>query len=232
MTGPEILARPRVLAIVAARDEADRVGQTVRHLYQIEGVDEVVVVADGCRDGTVGEAAAAGARVLTSERAHGKGGALEAACGRLRVPDVYLLVDADLGDTAAAAEALLDAVLRDRCDLAVGRLPRLSGGGFGIVKRMSRALIRLGCGVRASAPLSGQRAVRSATLLACRPLARGFGVEVAMTIDAARAGYRVREVDVDMHHRPTGRGVAGFAHRARQGADIVAAAAPRLLRRR
>jgi hypothetical protein len=59
-----------------------------------------------------------------------------------------------------------------------------------------------------------------------------------MTIDAVRAGLRVLEVPIDgLAHRATGRGVRGFAHRARQGADILAAVAGRavpstLMRRR
>jgi glucosyl-3-phosphoglycerate synthase len=56
-----------------------------------------------------------------------------------------------------------------------------------------------------------------------------------MTIDAVRAGLRVIEIPIEgLSHRPTGRGARGFAHRARQGADMLAAVAPRLiaLRRR
>ncbi|HEV2952100.1 MAG TPA: glycosyltransferase family 2 protein, partial [Actinomycetota bacterium] len=60
----------------------------------------------------------------------------------------------------------------------------------------------------------------------------GFGVEVGMTIDAVRAGFRVVEIPIEgLSHRPTGRGVRGFAHRARQGADILAAVAARAIPR-
>ena len=37
-----------------------------------------------------------------------------------------------------------------------------------------------------------------------------------MTIDAVRAGYRVREVELDLEHRATGRSLGGFLHRGRQ----------------
>lgn len=80
-----------------------------------------------------------------------------------------------------------------------------------------------------AAPMSGQRALTAEALAALRPLAGGFGVETAMGIDAARAGLRVMEVPVAAAHRPRGRGVAGFAHRARQGVHLLAAALPRLL---
>jgi glucosyl-3-phosphoglycerate synthase len=52
-------------------------------------------------------------------------------------------------------------------------------------------------------------------------------METAMTIDAVRAGFRVGEVELDLEHRPTGRNVAGFLHRARQLRDFGRAYASR-----
>jgi hypothetical protein len=97
------------------------------------------------------------------------------------------------------------------------------------VKRMAAWLIRSGSGFDAEAPLSGQRALTREAFEACRPLAPGFGLETAMTMDLARLGFRVGEVPVDMTHRATGRGLDGFIHRGRQGVHILAAAAPRLV---
>jgi len=76
-------------------------------------------------------------------------------------------------------------------------------------------------------PMSGQRALTRGALDAVRPLARGFGVELGMTVDAVRAGLRVVEVPVTMEHAPTGRDIKGFVHRARQGFDHLLAALPR-----
>ena len=53
------------------------------------------------------------------------------------------------------------------------------------------------------------------------PFAGGYGMELAMSIDAARAGLRIVEVELDLAHRASGRSLAGFAHRARQLADFV-----------
>jgi hypothetical protein len=58
------------------------------------------------------------------------------------------------------------------------------------------------------------------------PVAAGFGCEVRMTIDAARAGLRVREVDLPLRHRDTGRNVRGFVHRGRQLRDVLYACGP------
>jgi glycosyltransferase involved in cell wall biosynthesis len=218
------------VALVAARNEADRVAATVEAIGTISGVDEIVVVDGASSDGTAEEARRAGARVLMAPKGvRGKGGALEGALRRIEPGDIYLLLDADLGSTAKEGEALLVAVRAGLADLAIGVLPSQTGhGGFRMVKWTASGVIRLLSGFLTREPLSGQRALRREVLDAVRPLAPGFGVEAAMTIDAVRAGFRVLEVPVAMEHAVTGRDLAGFVHRARQGVDLLRAAIPRL----
>jgi glucosyl-3-phosphoglycerate synthase len=220
-------------ALVAAYNEADRVGDTVAALASIEGVGEVIVVDDGSEDATAAVALAAGATVLRVPRRIGKGRAVEGAFRRLEGADVWLLADADLGKTASRLEPLVRLVHEGRADLAIAIFPPLPGGGLGRVKRFAARAICLLAHYQAAEPLSGQRAIGAACLAACRPLATGFGLETAMTIDAVRAGFRVTEVPVDgLSHRPTGRTLRGFAHRARQGIDIARAVGPRAMRMR
>lgn len=218
----------RVCALVAARNEADRVAATVSALAGLPDVDAVVVVDDGSNDGTASVALAAGAAVMRLRRRMGKGRAMEAALRRASPADVWLLADGDLGETASALAPVLRVVLAGGADLAVAVPPAQEGGGFGLVRRAAARAIRAACGFEAAAPLSGQRAITAVALEACRPLAGGFGVETAMTIDAVRAGLRVVEVPAAVRHRPTGRDVRGFAHRGRQGVDIALATAARL----
>jgi glycosyltransferase involved in cell wall biosynthesis len=218
----------RVVALVAARNEAGRVGDTVAAIRDISAVDEVVVADGASADGTAEEARAAGARVLVGPNVGGKGGTLEGALARIEPAGVYLLLDADLAATAGEGATLLEEVGAGRADLAIGVLPHEERhGGFRLVKRAAAAAIRRLCGFRAEEPLSGQRAITAEALRAVRPLAPGFGVEVAMTVDAVRAGFRVVEVPVDMRHAPTGRDLSGFLHRARQGLDLLRATLPR-----
>lgn len=225
-------AAGRTVALVAAHREADLVGDTVRALRGLGGVEDVVVVDDGSDDGTAAVALGAGATVLRVPRRVGKGRALEGALRRLPPADVWLFADADLGATAANLGPVLEAVRSGRADLAVAVPPPQPGGGFGIVRRFAAGAIRALGGLEVRAPLSGQRAITGAALRACRPLAGGFAVETAMTIEAARRGFRVVEVPVDgLRHRATGRGLRGFAHRGRQAIDVAGAALRALLRR-
>jgi glycosyltransferase involved in cell wall biosynthesis len=226
------MTEPSAVAVVAAHNEEVTVGQAIKELLAIEGVREVVVAVDGSVDNTAEEARRAGARVFVAPSRRGKGGALEAVLPSTDGAEVVLFVDADVGETASEAAKLLEVVRSGKADLAVGRLPALEGGGFGLVRGLAAWLVRALSGFRAAAPLSGQRAISGEALHACRPLAGGFGVETAMTIDAARLGFRILEVDVAMTHRPTGRGISGFLHRGGQGMDILRAVLPRALRLR
>lgn len=220
----------KVVALVAAHEESARIAATVTALHGL--VDEVVVVDDGSSDGTSAAALVAGATVLRASRRRGKGRAIEESLERLPSADLWLLADADLGLTASGLGPLVDAVRQGSADVAIAAFPKLGGGGFGMVKRTAARLIRAACGFDAREPLSGQRALTAAALAAVRPLAPGFGLEVGMTIDAVRAGLKVIEIPIEgLSHRPTGRGPRGFAHRARQGADIFAAVAARAIPR-
>jgi hypothetical protein len=220
-----------VLALVPARDEAERVGATVRALRDLPAVTEVLVVSDGSTDATAARALEAGAHCLDLPRNVGKGGALNAGLAALmgrvaeRVspePAVLLLADADLAETAGRLDRLLRPVLAGEADLAIADLPAQHGaGGFGIAMGLARRGMARATGRRMAEPLSGQRAVRWEALPALLPFAPGFGVEVAMTMDALRAGLRVVEIEVDLHHNATGKDLSGLLHRARQARAIA-----------
>ena len=212
---------------MAARDEAELIGMTVHGLRMIDGVAEVVVVDDGSRDATSARAIEAGAAVFRRERALGKGDAIDRALQRA-IADVWLLADGDLGSSASSLNAVLESVLEGGADLAIAAFPSVrEGGGFGLVKRTARWAIRRLCGFDATEPLSGQRAITATAIDTVRPLAHGFGMETAMTIDAVRAGLRVVELPAELSHRPSYRNVRGFVHRGRQGWDVVRAVVPR-----
>jgi len=202
--------------LVAARDEEDAIGQIVATLRRSFPDAEVIVADDGSRDRTAERAEAAGAVVLSLPR-RGKGQALSAA-ERAAPSGALLLVDADLrGDLTPLAEPE---------GLRIAAFAEREGGGFGIAKRVARALIRLRSGFEAAEPLSGQRALTPHARAAVFPLAPGFGAETRMTIDAACAGVPVDEVRLSLHHRATGRDASGFLHRARQLLDALLAAGP------
>jgi hypothetical protein len=203
--------------LVAARDEEATIAATVEALREQFPGAEVIVADDGSRDATATEAERAGARVLMLPR-RGKGQALTLA-EVAAPPGAIVLADADLiGDLRRLAES--------EADLAVAAFAESRGGGFGIAKRVARDVIRLRSGFTAREPLSGQRRLSEEARERCFPPASGFGCEVRMTIDAARAGLSIEEVELPLRHSETRRDVRGFAHRGRQLLDALLAAGP------
>jgi hypothetical protein len=203
--------------LVPARDEAERIEETVRTLRRDFPEAEVIVLDGRSQDGTAERAEAAGAVVLRLERL-GKGEALSAG-EQAAPPGPLLLADADLRGSLLALDG-------KTADLAVAAFSKRVGGGFGLAKRVARGLVWLRTGVAPREPLSGQRLLSARARAACFPLASGFGCEVRMTVDALRAGLTLEEVELDLDHRATGRDAAGFLHRGRQLVDAALAAGP------
>jgi glycosyltransferase involved in cell wall biosynthesis len=222
--------------VVAAHEEADRIEATVAALRRAFPGAAIWVGDDASRDGTAERAMTAGAQVVRRGRSHGKGGNVTAACEAALsadpVPRLVLLCDGDLGESAAGLTPLVDAVEAGECDLAVAMFARRVGGGFGLALGFARWAERRLCGFEARAPISGQRAMSAATLRTVLPFARGFGMEIGMTVDAVRSGYRLAEYEVDLEHRATGKSVRGFAHRALQLRDFLRVFLARGSRRR
>jgi glycosyltransferase involved in cell wall biosynthesis len=218
---------PPILAIVAARNEADRIGATVDALASAFPGASIWVADDASDDETPEVALTHGARVVSRGRPHGKGGnvtaAAEAALSDAEASSapIALVCDGDLGVSAAALTGLVDTVRRGECDLAIAAFRRRVGGGFGIALRFARWAIRSRSGYEAGAPISGQRAMRTEVLRELLPFAPGYGMEIGMTVDAVRGSLRVAEVELELEHRATGRTLGGFVHRGRQLRDFT-----------
>ena len=199
-------------------------GEAVRSLRAAFPAARVWVADDASDDGTAEAAMLAGAEVVRRGRPHGKGGnvgaAAEAALSVAPPPRIVLLCDGDLGATAARLAPLVEAVERGECDVAVASFSRRMGGGFGIALGFARWAIERLCGLETEAPISGQRALRVEALRSALPFAKGYGMEIGMTVDAVRGGYRLREYELDLEHRATGRDLSGFLHRAAQLRDF------------
>ena len=232
-----------VAVVIPAKDESARIAETIRGVCTIPGVVTVVVVDDGSTDATAAIASREGAEVVRHARNHGKADAMMSGLGRVnglrRVgrlePDTAVLfVDADLEASAQAVGELVVPVASGEADLTIATLPeqRGSAGGHGLVVGLARRGIEELTGWSPKQPLSGMRCLSPAAIAAATPFARGWGVEVGMTVDVLDAGLRVVEVPCDLQHRVTGTDWRSQVHRAAQYRDVALAIGVRRLRRR
>ncbi len=235
-----------VAAIIPAKDEAERIGATIAAVQSIPGVAMVVVVDDGSQDQTSAIATAAGALVVRHPQNRGKAAAMTTGAAlvareesqqeneagdAVRMP--LLFVDADLEGSAANVGVLVPPVTGGEADMAIATLPpqEESGGGHGFVVRLAHDGIRRLTGFSAVQPLSGMRCLSRSAFDAASPLARGWGVEVGLTVDVLMAGLTVVEVPCELHHRVSGSDWRGQLHRGRQFRDVALALAARRIRR-
>ena len=214
----------QIAAIVPCKDEAERIAATLAGLARIPGLTQVVVVDDGSADDTALIAERAGAVVVRHPRNRGKAAALTSGLQALgdAPPQAVLFVDGDLEASAVELAVLIPPVLAGEAEMTIATLPpqASAGGGHGFVVRLARDGIARLTGRTMSQPLSGMRCLSRAAVAAALPLARGWGVEVGLTVDVLRAGLSVREVPCALQHRVSGRDWRGQAHRAAQYRDV------------
>ena len=199
-TSPEI--SPDIDLVLPCRDEAAALREV---LPRVPAGLSVIVVDNGSTDGTADVARAQGARVVSESRP-GYGAAVHAGLLAATAPYVVVM-DGDGSFDPAAALPLVEAIRRDEADLALGcRRPVTRSAQPWHAKVGNRLVLRAlrrstGLQVRDIAPL---RAARREALLELGVEDRRSGYPVELLDRAARAGWRVHEIDVDYHPRTAG----------------------------
>lgn len=211
---------PSISVVIPAYNEADRIAETLRAVSGLTEISELVVIDDGSSDDTAVVSRKWADRVIRQPYNRGKGYALEIGW-KQTTGDIVVFLDADLGQTAEFASKLVEPVIMDECDMTIAKFPPAkTKGGFGIVKGLADQGVRRLTGHRITSPLSGQRAVKRTLLASLPQLAYDFGIEISLTVEALRHGFRICEVPIAFDHRESGRNWKGFVHRGRQFVDI------------
>jgi hypothetical protein len=207
----------RTAVIVPAYNEAGTIGQVLDVLMQLPELGAIIVVDDGSDDGT-GAAVAPyrvsneRVRLISLPENRGKGAALETgvlACEE----DQVLFLDADLiGLQPKHVKALIGPVREGTCAMTIGIF---HDRGL----RIERAH-------RSMPWLTGQRCLSRCRFLSVPSIARtGMGVELALTVQARRSHWQVKQVAMPgvTHCRPEEkRGLwPGLRQRCRMWSEIA-----------
>jgi glycosyltransferase involved in cell wall biosynthesis len=204
----------RVLIVIPAYNEADRVGHVVAEVRRTLPGADVLVVDDGSRDRTAENARSAGARVMALPVNLGYGAALQAGY-KLAVRDGYPIVgqlDADGQHPPEFLPSMLERLEMSDADVVIGsrfldkrghyRPSAARKLGIAVFARLASWYMRH----PVSDPTSGFQVMRG-------KVARFFCSEVYPTdypdadilILLHRSGFRVREVPVEMRLAPAGK---------------------------
>ncbi len=221
----------QVTIIIPAYNEGNSIHDTVQAVQNLKVVNQIIVVNDCSTDLTGDLAKEAGAEVFNLTRNVGKGGAINIGMKHAK-GGIIGFIDGDLGKSAIEVEKLIIPVLENKADMTIGRFPPAGKkGGFGMVTSLAKKGIRWFTGLQVASPLSGQRVMKREILEKVGLMEARFGVEVGLTIDVLRLGFRVKEIPVQMTHAETGRDLAGFLHRGHQFIDVLTVLTKRLFMR-
>lgn len=207
--------------IVPAYNEGERIKNTLNGIIGIDEIDEIIVVDDGSSDNTESEAKSVKSekvKVFRLDKNRGKGYALNFGIKEaLKNADIIGFLDADLGSCSSEVIKLIKPVLDDEADVTIAQFPRAKKkGGMGFVKGLAKNSVLEMTGVELNASISGQRIFKREVIERFDEIPYGYGVEVGMSIDILKWGYRIKEVLVQMTHNETGRDLKGFIHRGKQ----------------
>lgn len=196
----QIAARPQALSlqacvsvVIPALNEARRIAEVVGYALADPATAEVIVVDDSSIDATVEQARAAGAHVITSSML-GKGASMHDG---LLVAEKELIVylDGDLcGLRPRIISDLIRPLLAGEADFVKARFGR-SGGR--VTELTAKPMLKVFFPELAGfgQPLGGIVAARR-SLLRTLSFENAYGVDIALLIDASRAGARLTEVDI------------------------------------
>lgn len=215
--------KPKLIIIVPAYNEAERIGETVRALKdQVKKMDHVqtlvYVINDGSKDNTANIATEAGAdRVINHNVNRGLGAAIRTGLGAARNEgaDIAVKFDADLQHDPEDIPALITPIMEDTSDIVYGhRFERIEYEMPFVRKWGNRVFLNLmrwltGWPLKDSQP--GIFAVNH-RYLKVFALPGDYNYTQQILLDAYLKGMRFDHSDVAFRKRETGKSFISFKY--------------------
>lgn len=197
---------PRIAVLVPCLNEAQTIGGVVGDFANALAGCQVYVYDNGSVDETAALAQDAGATVRSEPR-RGKGNVVRRMLSDVEA-DVYLLVDGDGTYSGEDAQALVEKVSADGCDLVNGARAETDGepfpAGHRFGNRVLSGLVRYVFRSEFKDMLSGYKAFSRRFAKSFPAMSEGFEIETEMTIHALELRMPVAEVPVRYRERPSG----------------------------
>ena len=214
--GERVTSLPPVAIVIAAYNEAGAIGPVIEALpAEVCGLaTATIVVADGCADSTVAEAAKAGAMVADVPVNRGQGAALRLGYRIAREGGAAYIIttDADGQYNPAEMATVLGPVVAGEADFVTGSRQLGSQETKDMIRRAGvrffASTISLLTGQRISDTTFGLRAMRSEVTGAVQ-LAQPQYQASELLIGVITHGYKIAEVPATIHRRRVGESKKG-----------------------
>lgn len=194
-----------ITAILPAYNEEVSIGSMVLHARQ--HADHVVVIDDGSKDRTYEMAKLAGAEVIRHPKNLGKGMALRTGfehAGKNGC-SVVITMDSDGQHDPDDIQKLISPILNGEADIVNGsRYMNGNEDNTPFYRRIGQNILdkatNLNSGLQITDTQSGFRSFARHTLPAFRFKSNGLAIESEMLMDAANAGFRIKEVKIGVRY--------------------------------
>ncbi|MCZ7381927.1 MAG: glycosyltransferase family 2 protein [Candidatus Methanoperedens sp.] len=194
-----------ITAILPAFNEEVSVGSVVLHAKQ--HADHVIVIDDGSTDRTAEMAELAGAEVVRHPSNKGKGAALKTGfeAASKNGAKVIVTMDSDGQHDPEEIPKLAAPILAGEADVVNGsRYMNGNRKSTPFYRRIGQNVLdsatNLNSGLHITDTQSGFRAFAVHTLPAFRFGQNGMAIESEMLVDAANAGFMIKEVDIGVRY--------------------------------
>lgn len=189
-----------ITAIIPAYNEEKTIGSVV--LGTLQHTSKVIVVDDGSSDHTGEIAKLAGAELIIHPTNQGKGAALKTGFQAASDADVIITLDSDGQHETSQIPQLVEPILNGEADVVNGsRYLNREDDETPAYRRVGQnvldAATNLSGDLKITDSQSGFRAFAGHTIPVFGFHSTGYTIESEMLIDAAKAGLRIKEIQIE-----------------------------------
>jgi hypothetical protein len=196
----------RVAVILPCFNEAQSIGHVVEEFRAALPQAEVYIVDNASTDLTRYEARQAGAHVIVEHR-RGKGHVVRRMFADVEA-DIYVIADGDGTYDAASAPMLIDHLLREHADMAIGARIPVQGSAFPKGHRIGNVLFnrayRILFGGEFRDIFSGYRIMTRRFVKSFPAISRGFEIETELSVHAGQLHLPTVEIGTPYRARSHG----------------------------
>jgi glycosyltransferase involved in cell wall biosynthesis len=197
----------KIVILIPCLDEEQSIAKVIQDFHTHIPEAEVIVFDNDSSDRTVEVASAQGATIYHEKR-RGKGFVVQSMFQKVDA-DIYVMVDGDDTYPADRVRALIEPVLLDQSDMVTGsRIMEGENSQFHWVNLFGNLLfqnlINFIFKSKLTDILSGYRCMNRKMVKQLPLFARGFDIEVELTVKSLARGFRLTEIPVGLRARPSG----------------------------